>query len=1181
MKVKEVERTANTAWSPAAQFPIYIAAGTAAQQFDATFSTSAALEIYEMNLSDPDLDMQVAGSIQSDCRFNKIVWGSNGLGGSDLENGTLIGGSDHGSVFFWNPANILNNTDPLVHKLDKHTGGVGALDLNPFQHNLLASGASESEIYVWDLNNPEKPMTPGAKSQPPDDVTCVAWNRQVQHILASTYAGRCVVWDLRKNEPIIKVSDSMSRIKCKLVAWHPEVATQMCLASEDDHTPVIQLWDLRFATSPLKSLENHQRGILSIAWCPQDPDLLLSCGKDNRILCWNPNSSVPSGEVLYELPTSTQWSFDVQWCPRSPAMISSSSFDGFISVYSLMGGSRPNRPSNKIADSFATDAFSSVGVQPPAQETELPSVPLKKAPKWLRTPVGASFTFGGKLVTFKNIKAPGGHGQQQQPAQRKVEISQVITEEELVSRSNQLQNALTNNQYTEFCSMKIENSKTEEEENLWNFMKVQFEKDPRKKYLMLLGYDQADLSRKVAENTGKPVANGNMSGIDADDLADKMQSLDPNISDGDDLGSDAFDQIASQEHDNVMSDDSPLAIPTSDDFEGLVTQSLLMANFEGAVNVCLHNNKMAEAIILAIAGGPELLMRTQKKFFQKNRSTLNTLISWLVTRDFENIVRTCKLESWKEALAVALTYAKANEFPQLCDILGYRLETEQNGKLAINACLCYICAGNVEKLVSCWSKINKTSSPEALQDLVEKMMILRRAVELATGQSQEVQDGVLAEKLNQYATILASQGCLTTAYTYLGNSVEESLAVLRERLYHALGLAQQGVQQPALPFPVMNVLPTQTAQVAHQAAQPQVSAQRMPHGYQTMAGKFQTTTTPTSTYYSQTQQSHASAAAQPTITPSSYAPIPSNSGAAATHTNPLAYKYGTATQQTQVSSPYDPYAQQAGYGQAPNYMGSQAASGFPVSSSQAPAAAAQPAPFNPVSAAPVSQYTPGAPYVPPASAAQPLENQLPSFQDMRPNTAWNDPPFIKDKKKAETNYTAPAPITQPIFGAPQPEQNPPGAPNLPNQIYNPQVYQPPPQQQQQPPPRPVQQRQPEPPKPKGPIPTEHEVLQVVFDKLANHCSSAAINPQVKRKLEDVHRKLENLYDSLRANKLSANTAQGLHSIVQAIQQYDYNTALQYVTHMVSQGNFSEIGAFMPGIKMLIQTALQLQVYISQ
>ena len=37
MRVKEIERTANVAWSPESQYPIYIVAGTAAQQLDATF----------------------------------------------------------------------------------------------------------------------------------------------------------------------------------------------------------------------------------------------------------------------------------------------------------------------------------------------------------------------------------------------------------------------------------------------------------------------------------------------------------------------------------------------------------------------------------------------------------------------------------------------------------------------------------------------------------------------------------------------------------------------------------------------------------------------------------------------------------------------------------------------------------------------------------------------------------------------------------------------------------------------------------------------------------------------------------------------------------------------------------------------------------------------------------------
>ena len=37
MKLKEIDRTANITWSPAEQYPVYLAAGTAAQQLDATF----------------------------------------------------------------------------------------------------------------------------------------------------------------------------------------------------------------------------------------------------------------------------------------------------------------------------------------------------------------------------------------------------------------------------------------------------------------------------------------------------------------------------------------------------------------------------------------------------------------------------------------------------------------------------------------------------------------------------------------------------------------------------------------------------------------------------------------------------------------------------------------------------------------------------------------------------------------------------------------------------------------------------------------------------------------------------------------------------------------------------------------------------------------------------------------
>lgn len=57
------------------------------------------------------------------------------------------------------------------------------------------------------------PLAPFLPKQPPEDIRALSWNRQVQHILSSAHpSGKAVVWDLRKNEPIIKVSDHSNRV---------------------------------------------------------------------------------------------------------------------------------------------------------------------------------------------------------------------------------------------------------------------------------------------------------------------------------------------------------------------------------------------------------------------------------------------------------------------------------------------------------------------------------------------------------------------------------------------------------------------------------------------------------------------------------------------------------------------------------------------------------------------------------------------------------------------------------------------------------------------------------------------------------------------------------------------------------------------------------------------------------
>ncbi len=58
------------------------------------------------------------------------------------------------------------------------------------------------------------------------------------------------------------------------------------------------------------------------------------------------------------------------------------------------------------------------------------------------------------------------------------------------------------------------------------------------------------------------------------------------------------------------------------DNDGLVSQALMTGNFDGAVDICFKADRMAEALILAVAGGPELFARTQKRYLHQARSSI-------------------------------------------------------------------------------------------------------------------------------------------------------------------------------------------------------------------------------------------------------------------------------------------------------------------------------------------------------------------------------------------------------------------------------------------------------------------------------------------------------------------------------------------------------------------------------
>ncbi|MEQ2197618.1 hypothetical protein XENOCAPTIV_000976, partial [Xenoophorus captivus] len=231
--------------------------------------------------------------------------------------------------------------------------------------------------------------------------------------------------------------------------------------------------------------------------------------------------------VIYELPTTNQWCFDVQWCPRNPALLSTASFDGRITVYSVMGGS---------------------------------------------------------------LKA-----QQQSTADMSYCVVAVKT----------------------FCSCRFQN---------------------------VLG--------RIFNPT-------------AMELMPKILQRRCSVS-----------QLRSAVLHNYT--------------DGLISQALLVGNFEGAVDLCLNDGRYAEAILLSISGGEDLLKKTQQKYLSKQKNSIS-------------------------------------------------------------------------------------------MDLVEKVMMLRKSIERLRNSEVAVQSPILAEKLTCYAGILAAEGSLATAMTYLPDNSDQGEAAARQQ----------------------------------------------------------------------------------------------------------------------------------------------------------------------------------------------------------------------------------------------------------------------------------------------------------------------------------------------------------------------------------------------------------------
>lgn len=104
MALKQVNRSATVAFSPMS--PV-LAAGTMAGAIDLSFSSSACLELFGVDLSSSESELKLLGNVPVSDRFNRLSWGKFGSDTKHFPHGIIAGGLVDGSVNLWDPSKLL------------------------------------------------------------------------------------------------------------------------------------------------------------------------------------------------------------------------------------------------------------------------------------------------------------------------------------------------------------------------------------------------------------------------------------------------------------------------------------------------------------------------------------------------------------------------------------------------------------------------------------------------------------------------------------------------------------------------------------------------------------------------------------------------------------------------------------------------------------------------------------------------------------------------------------------------------------------------------------------------------------------------------------------------------------------------------------------------------------------
>ena len=628
--------------------------------------SKSTLSLKRLNFVGIAPNVEVVHTFSSSSPFTAIDWSTH----QSQSLGYIAAGQKNGQISLYSP-----EQKSLISTLKVDNEPITDLEININQTAAILSVSGDNNVSVWDVSSLSqgKNISSNLSSRlSTGEITGATWHRKANcfsifAVCDST--GLTTIWDIRVGRITHSFADSQFKFPLSDVVFSPTNMAELATASSDPRNSVVLVWDIRNTGTPVKRLHGHSGGVTKIEWPAADDRVIISSGKDGKVIAWD----VESGSQLTSVFEPSSIVSQIKWSPFIPGAILSST-QASKQLYSFADISGSSKTFNQ--------------------------------PRFQYVPSGVDVAFDGKVFQY--------NGNTIKTFLHQEDVAEINDFVEFVE-------ALENKDLKSFVDRKTEETKDQEVENgIWKIvaesMSPQTFKESMLKYL---GVDKSSLVKQVSEAIkektvqqpprssseelfGVPPADDN--GLFSAPAQDNGLFGAPQA--GNEIFGSALNE-AQSEDENVFGDVfQPFnVLPEKDEDEATfaITQALISGDFKSAVDCAFESGKFADAIVIASCGPQELFEATRQRYLKQHSSSpLIRLVSDILGNKLDNYVRYAKVEDWKEIFAVLCNFAKDN-FQELAAYLGRRIISELNNYNA--ALICFVAAHNFEMIQQCLFQI--------------------------------------------------------------------------------------------------------------------------------------------------------------------------------------------------------------------------------------------------------------------------------------------------------------------------------------------------------------------------------------------------------------------------------------------------------------------------------------------